>query len=551
MRLRDGSCLPSWASRASVGVFAVLLAAAGCDNNSNPDSGVRIDGDLPWADGGGPDSGMPPTDGGGGEIDAGPRPDAGPPPTTGSEPSPPARVESMGTAGFLLRGTVLAPTSVLDPGEVLIVGDTIRCVAADCSGEAGASDATVIDTQSVISPGLIDGHNHLTYDFLPEWVAGITYDNRYTWADEAAYEDHISPFADGRNQNDRICPAVKWGELRSIIHGTTTVMGQSFNRSCIDRLARNADHFHHIGYDHMRTSIGSVRDINDETAATIVAGFMEASEPTTRFAVHMQEGIGGGNLLSEFDSFAGRDTRSNRHMGTSLLSGPGYSGVGMLIHSMGLTSAQLDEAASTGASVIWSPSSNLILYGETAPIADILSRDITVGLGPDWTVSGEDDMLSEMRVASDYARAEGIAALTTARIWEMATQGSADAVGLAGALGVLEVGARADVSVFGRRSMDPYQAVLDSRAQDVRLVFIDGQAYYGDMALEGAAALNGDCEMLDACGALKFLCVANTPGAMNDSARPTETMDDIHSQLTSILAMYGRESDLLPLVACE
>lgn len=478
--------------------------------------------------------------------------DAGPPPPGESEPSAPAVIVRTGTAGLLLRGVVLAPSGPIEPGEVLIVDAQIRCVAARCEDEPGAAEATIIETNGVISPGLVDAHNHLTYNFLPEWVAGQLYDNRYTWADETAYEDHVAPFSDGRNLNDRICPGAKWGELRSIIHGTTTVQGQSFNRACLDRLARNADHYHRLGYDHMRTAIGSPRDLTDGDADSLVATFTHPDQPTTRYAVHMQEGVAGEALLQEFESFAGRDDRPNRHAGISLLAQEGqYWGVGLLVHSMSLTTAQLMEVRDTGAHIVWSPSSNLVLYGETAPIAEILELGISVGLGPDWTVSGEDEMLSEMRVAYEYGRAESIDALTTERLWHIATAGGAQAVGLAEHIGRLEVGLRADVVVFGRRAEDPFRAVLESRAPDVRLVLIDGAGYYGDLELEGAAAVNGDCDVLDACGAMKFLCVANTPGAMGASARAGETLDDLRTQLLSILGLYGRESELQELVVCD
>lgn len=528
------------------------LHLAACDGRPYGDAGPEGDA------GPGADSG-PIVDDGGMEDGGGEMIDGGPPPPTGSEPTPPAEVVSTGSGGFLLRGTVLGPDGIIDPGEVLIVGNTITCVAADCSGEAEAATVTVIETMGVISPGLIDAHNHLTYDFLPEWVATETYDNRYTWADVASYEDHIAPFADGRNQSDRVCPSAQWGELRSIIHGTTTVQGQSFNRTCLQRHARNADHHHglpnaHDGdsYDHMQTTISTVRDITDEAAATLVSNFTDPTSPTTRYGVHMQEGVGGGYLLEEFESFAGRDTRSNRHMGISLLAEEGmFSGVGLLIHSMGLTTAQLMEVVDTDAHVVWSPSSNMVLYGETAPIEEMLSLGVSVGLGPDWTVSGEDEMLSEMRFAYDYGQAEDIDALTPERIWRMATEGSADAVGLVDHIGRLEVGARGDVTVFGRRGADPYRAVLDSRAQDVRLVLIDGAAYYGDLALEVATSVNGECDMLDACGSMKFLCVANTPGSFEENARADETLDDIRAQLEAILDMYGRASELQELIVCE
>jgi cytosine/adenosine deaminase-related metal-dependent hydrolase len=457
-----------------------------------------------------------------------------------------------GTVGTLLRGVVLLPDGVLDPGEVLIAGNTIACVAADCSSAPGADAATVVDTGGVISPGLVDAHNHLPYDFLPEWVPDPMrlFGNRYEWADDPGYEEHIRPYTAHRSTGTHYCPAAKWGELRAIVHGATLVQGQSLRQSCINRLARNADHYHSLGYDHIQTSIASPRDITDADAMAYVAQFTDETEPTTRLAVHMVEGVSGSNIELEFGSFAGRDSRDNRHAGTSLLAAAdgSYGETGLLIHAMSLTDAELLEAADTGASIVWSPSSNIVLYGATAPIARILELGITVGLGPDWTLSGEDEMLSEIRFALEWARAEGVA--------EMATLDGAAALDLDDRVGRLEEGLRADITVFGRVGPDPYGAVADSRAEDVRLVLIDGVAYYGDLALEAATAVNGECDVLDACGTPKFLCVRNTPGAPE---RAEETLGDVRQQLIDILEgngypaeeQYGRGDELLELVQCR
>jgi 5-methylthioadenosine/S-adenosylhomocysteine deaminase len=488
---------------------------------------------------------FPGEDGGMPEVDAGPLPRQ-------SEPTEPAEIVRDGSGAILLRGVVLAPDRVISPGEVLIVGTDIACVAEDCSSAPGAVNATIVETNGLISPGLIDAHNHLTYDFLPEWRSSTIFDNRYTWADDPSYEDHILPFSATRNENDTICPGAKWGELRSIVHATTTVQGETANRSCLDRLARNADHYHRLGYDHMRTAITSPREITDEDAASLVASFTDPTEPTTRYAVHMCEGVSGSNVELELASFAGRDTRTNRHMGIDLLAMEGsYSGVGLLIHGMVLTDEELEEVRAADGHIVWSPSSNLALYDRTAPIERMLEIGVNVGLGPDWTVSGDDEMLSEMRTAHLYGLGEGIEALTPERLWRMATEGSAAAVGLGDVIGRLEVGYRADVVVFGRRAADPYVALLESRAQDVRLVLIDGAGYYGDLALEDATAVNGQCDVLDACGASKYLCAAGTPGSTGDTSRVNETVDDIHNQLTAILDMYGRASELNELVACD
>ena len=468
-------------------------------------------------------------------------------------PSPPAEVLRIGTEGLLLRGTVLTPSGVLDPGDVLISGAFITCVDSDCSGAPGAGEATWIETNGIISPGLIDPHNHIAYNFLPEYIPEPLrkFENRYDWPDLEDYEAHIEPYAAHRSTGTHYCPAAKWGELRSLVHATTTVQGESFAQLCVNWGVRNADHFHNLGYDHMRTTIASVRDINDEQAQNYIDSFNESPEPVTRLAVHMAEGYTGNYVTEEFDSFAGRDPRENRHQGVSLL----IDETSILIHSIPLTEAQLAEVLANDAKIVWSPSSNLALYGVTAPIQRILQLGITTGLGPDWTPNGEDDMLGEMRFALDYAAANSIPEVTSQKLWQMATWEGAVVVGLEDHIGRLEAGHRADIAVFGRLGSDPYQSVVDSRSANVRLVLIDGVGMYGDSHLGEATAANAYCESFDACSTDKYLCVQESPTADN---RKNETLADIHTQLFNILEgvgyppeeQYGRGDELLELIDC-
>ena len=473
-----------------------------------------------------------------------------------SHPTMPAEVLRTGTSGLLLTGIVLTPSGVLDPGDVLIASDgTISCVDADCSGATGASDATWIDTHGIISPGLIDAHNHVAYNFLPEWIPDPPrlFENRYQWAADPDYEAHIEPYAAHRSTGTHYCPAAKWGELRSLVHGTTTIQGQSFQQSCVNWGIRNADHYHGlIGHDYMRTTIGSVRDITDADAANLIASFDDTTAPVTRYAVHMAEGYASDHVDEEFDSFAGRDTRTNRHAGTSLL----YNGTSLLIHCIPLTESQLVEASDTDSKIAWSPSSNMVLYGRTAPIQRILQLGIPTAIAPDWTPSGEDEMLSEMRFGLQYGVDSSIPELTTEKIWQMGTSDAAVVVGLHEYVGTLEVGMVADIAVFGRDGTDPYRAVIDSRAEDVRLVLIGGIGMYGDANIRTETQMNTYCEAFDACGASKYVCVQESPTA---TSRRDETLEDIRVQLYNILEgigyppeeAYGRGSELLPLVDCS
>ena len=472
----------------------------------------------------------------------------------GSTPTQPAEVVATGAGGLLLRGVVLTPSGVLNPGEVLVINEYITCVAASCAAEAGASTATIIETNGIISAGLIDAHNHQSYNFFPEWVPDPPqlFGNRYQWAENPQYEEFILPYSKHRSSNTHFCPGSKWAELRCMAHGTTTMQGQpSASGSCINWGVRNADGYHNCGYDHMTGTIASVRDIDDAQAATYMEYFTRAVEPITRFHVHMAEGISGNNITEEFDSFAGRDPRVNRHAGTSLL----YNGTSVLIHSVPLTETQLQEVLSTNSKIVWSPSSNMVLYGVTAPIQRILQLGIMVSLAPDWTLSGEDDMLAELRFARSYGVTQGIPELTSQKLWEMSTWMAAEVVGLQNHVGRLEAGYRADLAVFGRTGLNPYDALIDSTATDVRLVLINGVGYYGDTNLQAATARNAYCENLDGCGVNKYLCTQDSPDGLN---RTNETYVDIHTQLYNILEgigypadeQYGRGDELLPLFTC-
>src|SRR5262245_9219846 len=90
-----------------------------------------------------------------------------------------------------LRGTVVVKADeVVQDGTVTTQGQKIAGVVP-----AAASDPTrPID--GVIFPGLIDLHNHLTWNVLPNWQPPQKYTNRYAWQDAPEYALNLSgPYA--------------------------------------------------------------------------------------------------------------------------------------------------------------------------------------------------------------------------------------------------------------------------------------------------------------------------------------------------------------------
>ena len=72
---------------------------------------------------------------------------------------------ASGAKSLLLTGTLLLPDAVQKNGQVLIdATGKIACVSCDCSGHPEAADAAKVSCpDGVISPGLINAHDHITY----------------------------------------------------------------------------------------------------------------------------------------------------------------------------------------------------------------------------------------------------------------------------------------------------------------------------------------------------------------------------------------------------
>jgi imidazolonepropionase-like amidohydrolase len=138
--------------------------------------------------------------------------------------------------------TIVDSDPAIDPfvGEVLVTGDTIQCVAASCAGAPGAANATVVATNGIVMPGLIDAHNHILFDIFDEtdWAPTHPYQNHNQWTSDARYSAMVDckQYLNGEGNaiDDLGCEMDKYGELKAIIAGTTSVVGAAnpANKKC-------------------------------------------------------------------------------------------------------------------------------------------------------------------------------------------------------------------------------------------------------------------------------------------------------------------------------
>jgi len=444
------------------------------------------------------------TSGGGGhdDPDAGPgdNPDGG---GGGSEvvvcpdPVPPASdggcdIQAGSGSAVLLRGTVLGQGTVFENGSVLYEGTAILCTGCDCGVDPAAADATTISCpNAVISPALINPHDHITFTEGEPIDHGETrYDHRHDW--RGGLSTPSNPHGTGATG-----AGTRWGEVRMLLGGVTSMVGSGRADGLVRNLDQLADEDRALGLEDVEFETFSLGDSNEEFHGECGWNYkfdeVEASEMHA-FLPHVAEGI---------DDYAAEEFRCQS---TSFDNGQDFTEHNDThIHGIGLNAADYYNMAHDRTRLIWSPRSNLSLYGHTA-LVQILDRlGGVVALGTDWTYSGSMNMLRELACADQYNKTNLGGYFSDEKLWQMATYNAAIATGSDLLLGSLEPGKLADIAVFVGGPGVHHRAVLEAGAADVLLVVKAGRAMFGEADV--VDGLDDGCEALDVCGSPRSVCL--------------------------------------------
>ena len=279
----------------------------------------------------------------------------------------------------------------------------------------------VIDAPDAeVRPGLINAHDHLHRNHYGR-LGEPPYLNARRWAEDIQSR-YAARIAEGRRRPRR--EVLLAGAWKNLFAGVTTVVHHDaweaeFNRHFPLRVVAvgNAD---------------SVADLSG----------LDGIDRCAPYCLHVAEGT---------DATAADEIRAIEARGllTSRL---------IAVHGVGLDREGVDSFLASGAALVWCPTSNMFLFGRTAP-RELLQSGVDVLLGSDSLLTGSGDLLDEIR----FARADG--SLSDARLEE--------AVGLTPArrLGLptpsLEVGSAADLVLLTR-------PLLEARAEHVALVMVEG-----------------------------------------------------------------------------
>lgn len=495
---------------AAAGAVSLMLvwACSSSDNGAKPGGGNGGDGGLNDGSGDEADSSVPQKQG-----DYELKPNAEIPVQECSRTlTPPATgvcaVTTTGTGtGRVFQGTVLTPGKTFHNGEIVVDNGVVTCAGCDCSADASYATASVVQcANGVISPGLINTHDHITY--LKNGPIGHgteRYESRQDWR-KGAHGHTPIPYTSGSNNQ-----LLSFGELRFLMGGATSTAGAGGRIG----LLRNVDTLDTalLQGAPMQPANSDTFPLDDTSGAQNTSGCTYGSSRTTGSSIasldgylpHISEGIDV-EARNEF-LCQSKDDAANGYYD---LVKPQTA----IIHAIPMLPVDGAEIEQNEAAVIWSPRTNIDLYGNTAPVTMLDAQGVQLALGTDWIISGSMNMLRELKCADSLNHDYYDKHFSDSDLWKMVTVNAAYAVGGKYVLGQLAPGYVADIAIFDGTTDKDHRAVINAGVEDVVLVMRGGKALYGDTALMSDPAIGGAaCEDInggvgDVCGKPKKACVA-------------------------------------------
>ena len=303
----------------------------------------------------------------------------------------------------------------------IIAGNGVVGIDGDRVVEPGGPFDLVLEFPwAEVRPGLINAHDHLHRNHYGR-LGRPPYRNAGHWAADiqVRYRRRI---AERRRRPRR--EALEVGAWKNLFAGVTTVVHHD---------AWEAEFEHSFPLRVLRVSNA------DSLRMTPALGTLTGEGP---FCLHLAEGV---------DDEAAEEVRR--------LAGRGQLTDDLIaVHGVGMDADGIARFRRSGAALVWCPTSNLFLFGRTAP-PDLLSEGVDVLLGSDSRLTGAGNLLDELRCARTFG------ALSDSRLEAAVGATAARCFGIAAP--VLRPGAAADLVVLSK-------PLLEARTEDVMLVLVGG-----------------------------------------------------------------------------
>lgn len=362
------------------------------------------------------------------------------------------------------NGTILTMdpvNTVINNGMIGISGELISFIGTENRDMIDAQN--VIDAQEgIIMPGLINGHTHAAMtmfrglaDDLPlmEWL-----------------NDHIFP-AESRIDSDFVFTGTLLACAEMILSGTTTFCDMYLFEDDAARACKTAG---------MRSLMGEVLyDFNSPNYGSVEHGFAYteklikkwsddpiisiAVEPHSLFTCSPDLLISANRLslrynipliihLAETEDETAQVKKKYGNRPVHHLDSLGILGPHVIAcHCVHLNTEEIRILKNKGVKVIHNPESNMKLASGIAPVHEMISSGIAVGIGTDGCASNNDlDLFSEMDTAAKLHKVKEMdtTVLDALTVLKMATIEGARALGIEKITGSIEIGKKADIIVI-------------------------------------------------------------------------------------------------------
>jgi cytosine/adenosine deaminase-related metal-dependent hydrolase len=353
---------------------------------------------------------------------------------------------------------------------------------------------------AAIVPGLVNAHTHLEYAVYAGFGDGLAFG---PWL-------HMHIERKARIGWDEFVAIARLGAAECLASGVTTIGDASFSGAAAVAAAElglgatvylevfGSDPSH---ADELRARIETLeRDVGPSVLLgvsphapySVSAEVYSASYALDRpVATHVAESdderdymLTGEGPIAAVSDVAPPGTTSVRHLAAHGLLEPRV----LAAHCVKVDEGEIELLAAHDVAVAHCPRSNALLGCGIAPLRALLDAGLRVGLGTDSPASTPSfDMFEEMRAAlyATRARAERPDALSAGEALELATLGSARALGLHEEAGSLVAGKRADLAVVSLAGSpylpweDPTVALVFGGSPDrVLLTLVKGEERY-------------------------------------------------------------------------
>ncbi len=422
---------------------------------------------------------------------------------------------------------------VLDDARIVVSAGKIAQIAVQ--GEdlwPQFQEAPEIDTLGTIYPGLIDLHNHFVYNVLPLWTPPKRYTNRSQWSKIKAYGRDISlpirALADSAVASRAI---VRYVEVKALLGGTTT--GQGIRTqveggvSIFKGAMRNVEET-----DDPRLPEAGTRVPDLGLSPDDIQSFKNGLSRRKAYFYHLAEGTG----ITAQKRFA--DLEKNGLIRESLVG----------IHSLGLMAEDLGLMARMRAKVVWSPFSNLLLYGRTLDLKSLKESGALFSIGCDWSPSGGKNLLLELKVARYVNEMQG-SVYSSQDLARAVTINPAQILGWEEYLGTIKPGALADFTILAGGAGDPYDQLIDATEKDIQLVVVHGTPRYGtESIMRGIHGLEEEyLEKIEIDEEERLLYLYSPGSKLNDLtfAQSKKTLHEAMSDLPAFREATQEENRLL------